>query len=590
MRQPSPISAARLRRFAEDTSGTMTVFALFFLIIFLLVGGMAIDFMRHEERRVRIQHTLDRAVLAAADLDQDITRRGQAKTIVMNYFRKAGLEGIVERSDIEADIRLNCRDVQLAIAPELPTFLLHMSGIDTLPVPASAHARECVSDVEVSLVLDVSGSMSENNRLPNLKVAAKEFVTELLDGTMDESGNITPNDATEEDRVSISIVPFATHVNVGASFGALLDGFTDEHAYSHCVRFSSGDYSETAIDPSDTVDDEGAVLSTATILQREGHFNPWTYRWKAKDLDGNWASMDAYDFVCQTGPDRYITPWSVDPVALAAHIDSFNANGMTSMEIGMKWGVALLDPAMQPALDAAGVDDDLSGRPFDYDRPETLKVIVIMSDGENTTQYDLNDEYMGLSPVHIDEDNPDWYSDDEYSVFHGEITDEQYPSVQHAIHGSYDDDDDYWWHEDRQGNDPFRDHPDEDRMDGGDPSIRVSYHDLFDRMSLAAWSAEIHREYHDEFGPRPDWDEGYLDAVTAVGPTTKDTRLSAICAAARAEGIVIFTIGFEAPAAGDAALLDCATSNAHFFDADGLEISEAFSAIESQINQLRLLQ
>ena len=41
---------------------------------------------------------------------------------------------------------------------------------------------------------------------------------------------------------------------------------------------------------------------------------------------------------------------------------------------------------------------------------------------------------------------------------------------------------------------------------------------------------------------------------------------------------------------GDATLLDCASSAAHFYDVDGVEISEAFSSIASTINKLKLLQ
>ena len=64
---------------------------------------------------------------------------------------------------------------------------------------------ESIGNVEISLVLDVSGSMRNNNRLVNLKRAAKEFVQ-----TMDDN--------TEDGKMSISIVPYSTQVSMPAAF------------------------------------------------------------------------------------------------------------------------------------------------------------------------------------------------------------------------------------------------------------------------------------------------------------------------------------------------------------------------------------
>jgi hypothetical protein len=84
-----------------------------------------------------------------------------------------------------------------------------------------------------------------------------------------------------------------------------------------------------------------------------------------------------------------------------------------------------------------------------------------------------------------------------------------------------------------------------------------------------------------------DW---YYGVRSYVDSAIKDARTKAICDAAKAEQIIVFTIGFEAPYGGRTVLQDCASSDSHFFDVDGLEISDAFSAIASSIRQLRLTQ
>jgi Flp pilus assembly protein TadG len=63
----------------------------------------------------------------------------------------------------------------------------------------------------------------------------------------------------------------------------------------------------------------------------------------------------------------------------------------------------------------------------------------------------------------------------------------------------------------------------------------------------------------------------------------------ATCDAMKAQGVVVYTIGFEAPNAVKASLRKCASSDAKFFDAeDGASLREAFRAIAAEINSLRL--
>jgi len=56
--------------FLCDENGTVTIFALMMFILMLAAGGIAIDVMRYETQRTQLQYTLDRAVLAAAALNQ----------------------------------------------------------------------------------------------------------------------------------------------------------------------------------------------------------------------------------------------------------------------------------------------------------------------------------------------------------------------------------------------------------------------------------------------------------------------------------------------------------------------------------------
>jgi len=70
------------------------------------------------------------------------------------------------------------------------------------------------------------------------------------------------------------------------------------------------------------------------------------------------------------------------------------------------------------------------------------------------------------------------------------------------------------------------------------------------------------------------------------------TYLSNICTTAKAKGITIFTIGFELGSDTTAinAMKNCATSSAHFYQASGSGIGDAFKSISTSIRKLRLTQ
>ena len=63
-------------------------------------------------------------------------------------------------------------------------------------------------------------------------------------------------------------------------------------------------------------------------------------------------------------------PWSNDEDDLHDLIDSLQANGWTAIDQGMRWAVALLDPAARPALSGlvstGQVHPDFDGRPAAY--------------------------------------------------------------------------------------------------------------------------------------------------------------------------------------------------------------------------------
>ena len=468
---------AFLKHFVREEDGTMVALAVYIFLAMMIVGGIGVDLMAFEMNRTRLQHTLDRAVLAAADLDQEL----EPADVVTDYFRKSGMEQFL--TNINVDQGINYRTVSAHATARVKTQFIHMIGVNTFEAPAYGEAEEKIGHVEISMVLDISGSMKENSRIQNLREAAKTFVDTVI---REEN----------EDRISLSIVPYSEHVNLGEAMFDRLPNTNHRHDFSHCVEMRDSDFSTTTI-------------SSSYRYDQMQHFE-WNY-YGGRD-------EDLQDAVCPLSqdsrhvqdlsprPQNTVTAFSQDGTALKTKIDSLRPISGTAIYQGMKWGVALLDPSTQgivSSLASAGKADPVfSGRPKSYSDVETLKTIILMTDGENS-------------------------------------------STQRIANWAYDSDSDYV-HWDR---------------------YNFNYYLQAARVrNSSSWY--------------------YTKYVKSQG----DALLDNICDAAKAKGIVIWSIGFEVSNNGADVMENCASSPSHFFRVEGIEIEEAFKSIARQINQLRLTQ
>lgn len=532
----------QFRQFHRDEGGSMIAYSLLLFIAMLIIGGAAVDIMRAEHQRAKIQYTTDRAVLAATSLKQAIP----AQDIMDDYFAKEGMGAIAPVAHVEGDdgyrkVSAYYPDGQ---SPYINTMFMRWVGVNTLPTPSYAVAEDGVSRVEISLVLDASGSMGSsaytgNTKIKELKIAAGKFFDVLL------------IDPPEPDTYSISIVPYSTQVTVGED---LLSKYTvtAEHGYSHCVDFENGDFNSVAI-------------STGGLMQRTGHFAPWTSSTSKPVNDYNRACVPG-------GNGRDILPLSTDIDDLKAYVNSLQASGWTGTEIGAKWGAALLDPSARPAItdliDDGAVDALVDGRPFDYDKDGIMKVMVVMSDGANTNQYMLDPAVAsGLSPVwKYKKDGVD-----RYEIFNPDRAGDQYfHTYKNSTSGE-------WVAA---------------PMDTGTiTAVQMSYVELWDHATMKYVSKYM---FKPAGLPNATWNSnGWSHKFSRLAYAAKDDRMQNICAAARAKGIRIFTIGFEVTADNNAKLMACSTNQdgSHHYKVDAdTDLSTAFSSIAAQLHNLRLIR
>lgn len=546
----------KLSHFRRDEDGAIVIFSVFMFLIIVFLGALGVDLMRFEMERSKLQSTLDRAVLAAADIDQSLN----PKAVVNDYFTKSGLEGSV--GDVKVTEGLGYRSVSATASKSIKTQLVHMFGFDTMSAPAAGAAEERVDAVEISLVLDISGSMANNGRIGNLRQAGYDFVDAIFDNSA-------------ENKVSMSIIPYNGQVNVGPDLISKY-AVTDRHNQSYCVDLPTSVYTT-------------AALSRTLTMPQHVFADTYNSSNTSNSYDTSNMSPSSSNRWCDPNPDNRVRVHSNNVGHLKGHIQALQPVGATSIDAGVRWGAALLDPSARGVVtELVGegkVIAPFSGRPLDYGDPEVLKIMVLMTDGEHWPNEYVNDGFRsGPSDVFRNS------SDSRYSIYHASksgsskywvphnSTWSQVPwggSVNETCTG-------WWWNRVCTTT-----------LSNG-TAVRLDWPQVWQQLRVQWVANQLYRralggtvtEWVDTLRTR----EG---TVIGSGPhevSMMNTRLKNLCEKVKDEGVVIYTIAFEAPTIGANLLRDCASSVSHAFDVEGLEIKSAFASIATSIRKLRLTQ
>lgn len=557
-------------RFRHDEAGTLVIFALMLSVLMLMMGGVAVDVMRYESRRTSLQNTLDRSTLAAAALSQDINPRA----VVDDYFLKAGLMDYL--TSVTVTEGLNYRNVTATAAADSQPMFLGMMGIDKFDAAGVSEAEQRVTNVEVMMVLDVSGSMNSNSRLVNLKVAAKDFVATVLN-----------NDP--EHRISIGMVPFNGQINLGTTLLAQFNGIYPSGTTNvNCVDLPTSAYNTI------TISQYAWATSVAPI--------PLSLTADADTYSGySTQSPNALNKWCPPQPTNIIRLPSQNVATMQGNIDGLYAIGATSINAGLKWGLGLLDPASRPiytSLIAGGaIDSNLAGRPFDYEDKEAMKVIVLMTDGDHFPEERVNDAYKwGFAPIYKGT------TDSNYSIFHvskvnaSNICGSRPYYVPHL---------NQWHFRPWNGTAPVGTEcyvaTTKDAVTGAITPVATgatqqSWPQVWKAKNLQYVACSW---YLSPLGQgscsttNANWVTQMNLMKTKTLSTEMDTQLQTICTAAKAQNVIIYGIAFEASTMGQTQIRGCSTdgeNGSHYFNAQGLQISTAFNAIANNISQLRLTQ
>ncbi|RYE41271.1 MAG: hypothetical protein EOP21_08920, partial [Hyphomicrobiales bacterium] len=210
--------ARKITHFKSDEGGAIAIFVLFLFVMMLLFGGIAVDVMRSEVRRVALVETYSRASLAASNL---VIPPSQTPQIVAaEWISKAGLDDYVTYEygtpTITGLSTTTARQTKVAGSVRSYNWFMHMMGEPYFDIPVVAAAQQGESKIEVIMALDITGSMAESSgsttKIAALRSAASNFAT-ILKYNKDAGGAYTI-DKDPNKLISIGMVPYSSNVNI----------------------------------------------------------------------------------------------------------------------------------------------------------------------------------------------------------------------------------------------------------------------------------------------------------------------------------------------------------------------------------------
>lgn len=394
-----------LKRLWNNRRGSVApVFALMALPM-TMVAGFSIDLARAYEGHAKLQQAVDATALALAHQPVGTplaTLAAQAQNWINADLHDTDLA-------LPAAVTVGLSNGQLVLDARShePAILSSLVGINTFNVDANATTKWGLNHVEVALVLDNTGSMSQHNKLPTLTSAAQTLVATL----MAQAGN-------DVNAVKISIVPFSMTVNVGnpyqgaawmtgvmpTAYGSDIFSTANTNRFTlfsqlgktwgGCVEGRPAPYDVQDTPPSsgtpgsmfvpffapdepDTPTSGSGVFVNNYIADGLSGSPTWQQRQgNAAKYHGTVRSGSSGSTGYAYGPNAGCTLQPLlrltnDQNALNAEIGHMVAVGDTNLAIGLQWGWLTLSPT-------APFGDGVA-----YNTPNTSKIVVFLTDGQN---------------------------------------------------------------------------------------------------------------------------------------------------------------------------------------------------------------
>ncbi len=387
-------------RFAKARKGNVAIiFGVMMVPTMVLTGGL-VDYGMAIKTKSQLTSTLDAAMLAAMlqySDDEDTDYQKIIEDYIDQNFTSSGKKLLGTVIEVTTAAISEEGEMSASVKAIVPTSFLKFAHKDNFEFTISSAVMVGGSSIEVSLVLDNTGSM-KGAKIAALKNAANDLLDIIIPEGYDNS----------DEKIKFSVVPFADYVNIGVgnrnetgldipaaySVVSVPAGEQCHNTYPDSTRectanprggWSSNDgvpywdpnkwNGQTCTgdrgDPVEVCDQQGEQTKNydwhGCMASREDDLN-------TKDED--YASTPVPGIMYESNWCRQIAPvtrLSTDRATIVAGLDAMIADKRkTYIPSGLMWGWRSLSSSV-PFADGAP-----------YTSSAVRKVIVLMSDGANT--------------------------------------------------------------------------------------------------------------------------------------------------------------------------------------------------------------
>lgn len=334
---------ARLRAFASDRrGGTAMMFALSFVPL-VFISGAAVDLGRQTLLSTKLKGAADAAALAAAAITSDNSNLYSSSLLAARQAAaqstfNANISSVTALTGVTMQAVEIPNGVRVTASGTATNYFAGLMGMATSGLSTVSEAGIGVrSQMEIAFVLDNTGSMASNNKMPLLKIAMRKFLNKL------QASVKTPGE------VKVALVPFDTKVKIDPVFAGgkawMRQSLTNLSGWTGCI--------EDRVQPYDTNATTPATMTPDTLFDA---------------VDGALAvfpnAAPAYCGLPQ------MLPLTTNFSAYGASVDAMSPNGATNGTVGLVWGLHMLTPG-----DPFGAAANFGS---------VRKVIVFLTDGANT--------------------------------------------------------------------------------------------------------------------------------------------------------------------------------------------------------------
>ena len=314
-------------RFRSNEKGTIAITFALALIPVMLSAGIAVDYSRIAHTRGVVDDALDAAILMSG---QSLAEGKRVNAAFRREFEEFFLANVNGRTNLADDIKVQSfranpatGRVSASVKSTVKMAFMGIIGKNTVDITSRSEARFSSRKVELTMMLDVTGSMGSQGKLAALKTAAKNAINILMPASSINS------------KVRIALVPYSASVNIGRTLAR---------------RASNNPRNKCATE------------------RYANQFNDVSYATTKVEGRGSYC------------PAQKVMPLSTNASQLKSTINSFTARGATAGHLGVAWSYYTLSPNWNRAWPS-------SPTPASYRDTKVQKIALLMTDGEFNTIY-----------------------------------------------------------------------------------------------------------------------------------------------------------------------------------------------------------